>query len=298
MPKPTRSAVRHTTPQPTQPRRAPAPLPLPLWYSWLLALVLVGATLYGLFVDDAYRVAHDVAAQGRGQDLLTLLTVPVFIRAAVHARSGSLRAHLIWLGLLLYVTYTYMSYAFGVPFNAAFLLYVAAAGLGSYALLDGLLRIDVGAVAPAFTHAPRRAVATVLVVSAALFALAWLSDIVPALLAGGLPVSRMAYDLPNPIHVLDLAWLIPLVVATAVMLRRRHPAADVLAAVLLVKLLTLSIAIVFMVGFMLVGGDAIDPVVTTMFVALGVAAGWLLVRGGRRMDAVTRPWLTTSIWRS
>lgn len=289
----TPTTARDQTPRPTQhPRR-----PLPVWFSLVLATVLIGATLYGLLADDAYRIADDVAAQGRGQDLLTLLTVPVLIWGAVRARAGSLRAHLVWLGLLLYVTYTYISYAFGVPFNAAFLLYVAATGLGSYGLLDGLLRIRVGAVAPAFARAPRRGVSTVLFVSAALFCLAWLSDIVPALV-GGLPDSRMAYDLPNPIHVLDLAWLIPVVVATAVMLRRRRPAADVLAAVLLVKLLTLSIAIVFMVGFMVAGGEAIDPVVTAMFVALGAAAGWLLVRGARRMDAVDAPWLTASIWHS
>lgn len=96
--------------------------PLPLWYSVALGAVLVGATLYGLLVTDAYRVANDVAAQGRGQDLLTLLVVPVLIWAAAVARRGSFRAHLLWLGLLAYVAYAYASYAFGVPFNDAFLL--------------------------------------------------------------------------------------------------------------------------------------------------------------------------------
>ena len=39
----------------------------------------------------------------RGQDLLTLTlaTVPVLVWAAVRARGGSLRAHLLWAGLLL-----------------------------------------------------------------------------------------------------------------------------------------------------------------------------------------------------
>jgi hypothetical protein len=271
------------------------PRPVPAWYAPLLAAILVGATLYGLLSDTAYRVADDVAAQGRGQDLLTLMAVPVLLWAAGRARAGSFRAHLVWVGLLLYVAYTYASYAFGVPFNAAFLLYVAALGLASYGLLDGLLRIDVDAVAPAFADTPRRETSVVLLVSGALFAFVWLADVVTAL-PDGLPEARMAYDLPNPIHVLDLAWLIPAVVATGVLLRRRHPAAGVLAAVLLIKLLTLSLAIAYMVAFTVADGGAVDPVVTTVFATLGVAAAWLLSIGHRRLGAVHDPWLAHSIF--
>jgi hypothetical protein len=68
----------------------------PLWTSlatWSLAGVLVGATLYGLLSERAYR-------------------------------TGSLPGHLLWLGLLGYIAYTYLVYAFGVPHNSAFLLYV------------------------------------------------------------------------------------------------------------------------------------------------------------------------------
>ena len=48
--------------------------PLPLWYSLILAVPLTAATAYGLLAEGAYRTPPDIAAQGRGQDLLTLLT--------------------------------------------------------------------------------------------------------------------------------------------------------------------------------------------------------------------------------
>jgi hypothetical protein len=63
----------------------------------------------------------------RGQDLLTLLTVPVLLWTGARARAGSLRA-------------------------------VAAIGLAAYAVLNGLLRNDVSIVSGAFTDAPRRPV--------------------------------------------------------------------------------------------------------------------------------------------
>ena len=264
-------------------RSGPVRRPLPLWYSIALGALLVGATLYGLLATYAYRVADDVAAQGRGQDLLTLLVVPVLIWAASAAHRGSFRAHLLWLGLLAYVTYTYASYAFGVPFNDAFLLYVAALGLASFGLVIGLVRIDVAHVAPAFSATPRRSAAWLLFVSGGAFAVLWLSDIVGAL-PGGLPESRMAYDLPNPIHVLDLAWLIPVAILTGVLLLRSGPAGPVLAAVLLVKLLTLSVAILFMAGFMAAGGEAIDVGMVGVFGVLGVVVAILLGVGATKMD--------------
>jgi hypothetical protein len=98
---------------------------LPVWYSLLLALPLTAATVYGLVADDAYRTAADIAAQGRGQDLLTLLTVPLLVWAAGRARAGSLRAHLLWVGLMLYYLYSYLMYGLATPYNDAFLAYLA-----------------------------------------------------------------------------------------------------------------------------------------------------------------------------
>src|SRR3712207_2740269 len=71
----------------TASRRVPAGRPLPVWYSLMLAVPLTVATVYGLVADHAYRTPADIAAQGRGQDLLTLLTVPLLIGVAGRARA-------------------------------------------------------------------------------------------------------------------------------------------------------------------------------------------------------------------
>jgi hypothetical protein len=39
------------------------------------------------------------------------------------------------------------------------------------------------------------------------------------------------YDIPNTVHVLDLAIVLPLMIATGALLLRGHPVAPVLAAV-------------------------------------------------------------------
>ena len=58
---------------------------------------------------------------------------------------------------------------------------------------------------------------------AVFFALLWLSEIVPDLLAGRPSTSAATYDVPtNPVHVLDLALFIPAVFTSGLLLLRRH----------------------------------------------------------------------------
>ncbi len=284
--------------EPVKRRAVPGGRPLPVWYSAMLGLALVVATLYGLLSEDAYRVADDVVAQGRGQDLLTLLSVPVLLLTAQAARRGSLRAHLVWCGLMMYVAYSYAVYAFGIPYNDVFLLYVAALGMAAFGMLDGMLHLRVYVVAPAFDPTPRRGTAWLLLSAGGVFALLWLSDVLQAF-PGGLPETRLAYDLPNPVYVLDLAFVIPLVIATGLLLLRGHPSGPVLGAVLLCKLLTLSLAVLSMIGFVITGGDSLssdDLVVSVMFAVVAAVSSGLLIVGNRRLLPVGEPWLRQSIW--
>lgn len=272
--------------------------PLPLWYSLLLAGVLVVATGYGLLVEGAYPAPEGVRATLpetlRGQDLVTLLAAVALVWGAVRARAGSLAGHIVWLAVTLYVAYTYLMYVVA-PYNDALLLYIAAIGLATYGLLNGLFRLEPESVADAFVEGPRRGLAAFLFVVAALFSTLWLVDIL-SVWPGGVPASLIVYDVPSTVHVLDLAIVLPLLVLTGVLLLRGHPIAPVLAAILLVKMLTLGLALLAMSAFVALSGDSVDPaepVLWTVVVAMSLA--WLVV-GARRMRPAPPPWLRPSVW--
>lgn len=272
--------------------------PLPLWYSLLLAAVLVAATGYGLLVEGAYPAPEGVRPTLpetlRGQDVVTLLAAVALVWGAVRARAGSLAGHIVWLAVTLYVPYTYLMYVVA-PYNDALLLYIAAFGMSVFGLLNGLFRLDAHAVAEAFTAVPRRGVAWFLLVVAALFATLWLVDIL-SVWPGGVPESLIVYDIPSTVHVLDLAIVLPLLVLAGVLLLRGHPVAPVLAAILLVKMLTLGLALLAMNAFVAVSGDAVDPAEPVLWtVVVAAALGWLLM-GARRMRPVPPPWLQPSLW--
>jgi len=69
--------------------------PLPVVYMPLLGFLVIIAAVYGLVVDDAYRLVSPLTRETwRAQDAVTLATVPVLLWATWRARAGSrLGAH-------------------------------------------------------------------------------------------------------------------------------------------------------------------------------------------------------------
>jgi hypothetical protein len=282
---------------------APAGRPLPLWYSSTVAGLVAVATVYGL-VTRPYRLVPDMlATTWVAQDAVTLATAPLLVWAAVRAAKRALRAHVLWVGLQTWIAYCYAHLAIGAPLNSVFLVYVALLALAGYGMLDGILRVDVTAAAPAFERAPRRAAMWFLTAGGIGIAGLWLSDIVPALLRGDLPAGIHLGELPNPTWVLDLVWIIPVSIGAAVMVRRGHPAAPLIAAVMLVALLVLSVGMLAIAPFAVATGLQADAgiaaqlvVFSVVFGVLGAVEAWLLVTGARRMGPAGGRWLREGWW--
>ena len=129
-----------------------------------------------------YRDAPGWAAQARGVNLLDLmLTLPALVVAVVLAARGSRRAWVVWLGVLGYVLYNAAIFAFTIAFNRLFPVYVAVFGLAIFdiTLVTTTIRRDLPA--GDVTTAPRVAARACLMLVAALFVLAWMAEIVPAI---------------------------------------------------------------------------------------------------------------------
>ncbi|PKQ18070.1 MAG: hypothetical protein CVT68_05255, partial [Actinobacteria bacterium HGW-Actinobacteria-8] len=163
----------------------PRSAPLPGGVLIGLATLVVVSTCYGLLEPDAYRAVPELLRQTcRAQDAVSLASLPVLVVAWRRARAGSVRAHVVAIGLLMWLAYAYAHLAFAVPFTAVFPLYVAILGAAGFGALDGLVRFDVTALQASFKHAPRRGAAWFLIVSSVGVAGLWLSDIVVGVFGG------------------------------------------------------------------------------------------------------------------
>jgi hypothetical protein len=214
------------------------------WIALSLAAALLAAvaSAAGIYVPGIYaRETASWAAQGVGQDIVNLFVLcPALLLSAYHAASGSTRGLLVWLGLLMYFVYSYLLYAFFVHFNTLFPVYVAVLSLSFWAGIGALSGVSLERLTSVFDRRrPYRAHGLYRMVSAVLFSALWLSDIVPALASGTMPPEVTEAGLPvNPVHVLDLAFVLPAMMATAVLLWKR----DLYGLLFTVPLLTFAAA--------------------------------------------------------
>lgn len=252
-------------------RRESAPAPLSLAVvamSMVLAAITTATSLIGLFAQWAYAAeTENWRLQAQAQDLGNLLAVAVLTVATPAARRGSLRARALWTGTCLYLSYAFVIYAMSLHFGPLFLAYVAGLGLSSFCLLFTL------PAAPLTVAPPRRRVrlaATVLITIGVGFALLWLSSIGSGLASGQLPPELVAAGLvANPVHVLDLAVVLPGMVAVAIRSLRGSGRARALLAPWLTFSGLMGASVV--AALMLAGGPVgvVAAVVTVTVVSVG-----------------------------
>ncbi|MET3905228.1 hypothetical protein [Paenarthrobacter sp. 4246] len=190
------------------------------------AVLAAAGSVIGLLVPNVIygRETPVLFNAGIAQDLVNLFIVaPLMLILAIRASRGSLRSGLCLVGFLAFTAYNYAIYTFSVHFGPLFLLWVAVLGLSVFAAagsLAGLLRPGSGA-ASVRQHVGLPA--WFLIALGVMFAVLWLSQIVPDLLAGRPSTSAALWDVPtDPVHVLDLALYIPAICASGVLLLRHH----------------------------------------------------------------------------
>ncbi len=190
-------------------------------------------------------------------------------------------AYPIWIGAVTFTVYNYVIYTFAIHFGPLFLLWVAVLGLAMYALIGGLLAIDLGLDDGASRRSrptPGRGLVPDHVGVA--FALLWLMDIARALRDDEIPAAAADLGLPtNPVHVLDLALFLPAAIVVGVFLLRSAPAGFVLGPALLLFLALTGLPIMVTPFVAWARGDdttwaLLIPIGAITVASTGFASGW------------------------
>lgn len=246
----------------------------------LLAGTLAAVSAAGVFLSGTYeRESASIAAQVIGQDMVDLfLVVPLLLISFRMARRGSRTWILIYGGVLAYLMYSFVIYAFGLRFNRFFLLYCATLGLSLYAFvvwMKGAARMEWNRW---FGNLPVRGTAVFLFLVAAIFYGLWLSATLPPAIKGSVPDDiRENGFMINPVHVIDMAFALPALITAGVLLWKRKSLGYLLAAVSLVFIVLLTVALAAMMAVLQIRGIGEDPTVIAVFAVICLVSVALLV---------------------
>jgi len=210
------------------------------------------------------------AAQEQGNDLVTLVIgLPLLAVSTWSAFRGSLRGRLLLTGTLGFFLYTYMSMSMLSSYNQLFLVYVAIFGLSLYAFALGMLSFDLQDLKRHFSeNLPRGWLAGTLFLVGGFLLLAWLGRIVPPLIAGGTPPLENTTTLV--IQAMDLALIVPVAILSGVLILRRNAWGYLLTSVVLLKGVTLGLAVSVMSVNMALRGVAESPAIMVPFLLITV----------------------------
>jgi hypothetical protein len=235
----------------------------------------------GVYAYNAERVV----AEGIGWDVFTLLfAVPALLLALWALARGSLRGRLFALGILAYLFYQYLMYAMTWAFGPLFLVFVAIYALSLTAIAWIVSTIPVAELPERFGASfPRRGMAVLSFLFAALLVVMWLGRILPAL--SGKIQGVLDGQTTFVVQALDLGLIVPLALFTGVTAWRGSAVGYLLASTVVVKAFAMAAAICAMLLSAWAFEGALQVVPLAIFAAAAAATVWL----GSRMYRSLRP---------
>jgi hypothetical protein len=241
--------------------------------AWVVALLLAVISLVGLTSDVYARETAAWTAQAIGQDWFDLLIgAPWLALCGYLARTGSWRWRALLAGGYAYTMYELVIYAFGVHFNALFLVYCATLGVSTFAFIALVAKMR--DQTPRIGRRAARIAGGFLIAVGAIFAALWLSEDLPGVLANAPSQELVEVGLfTNPVHVIDLSFVLPAHIIVGVLLWRRRKLGELYAPIILAFGMVMAASIA---GMMLVIGGAL-PVVAIL-TAIAVATAFVLAR--------------------
>ena len=248
--------------------------------SLALAFFLGIVSYYGIFIPGTYeRETASLAAQGRGQDLVDLFFIlPLLILSLIFMLNHRKTAYFVYSGTVLYILYSFVIYSLGIHFNQLFLLYCLTLGLSLYAFILILNGLNSWKVKNWFgDKILYRSTAIFLLIIAVMFYLLWFKEIIPAIVNNTIPNSVSDYDLlVNPVHVMDIAIVLPGLIITALLLIRKHQLGYILTPIFLVFIINLAVALTGMVIMVKESGISDDSSLAVIFMVLAIISGLFL----------------------
>lgn len=254
----------------------------------LLVFFLTIVSYWGAFVTGTYKMeTKSLALQGIGQDIFDLFViVPLLLLSLFFTLKNSKKALIILAGTVLYILYSFIIYALGIHFNRMFLIYCFTFGASFYLFVLLIIEFyNQKPEKPFDDRMPIKSTAAFFIIIAAMFYFLWLNDIIPAIINDTVPESVRNYNLlVNPVHVIDISFILPGLIIISVLLIKRQYTGYIFAPVFLILLILLSLALAAMAVNLKIKNVSEDLSLVIIFGVLAVVSCIFLFLFFRRLN--------------
>jgi hypothetical protein len=252
-----------------------------LYFTFPLAFMIAFTAYRGIFIEAAtYPLETDNwRIQSIGQDLVDLfIIVPVLLISGIFSYRKKKIFSFIFAGTVLFIAYSYTIYCFNVHFNNLFILYCLILGLSVYAFIYSISFLrNLSADHWFYVKTPVKLVGSFLFAVALVFYFLWLKDILPFAIRNNTPDILEETGLwTNPVHVLDIALILPAFIITSILLITRKTMGYILASPMMVFILLMNINIGSLSLYMRYKNISNDSTVSIMMGALALVSAALL----------------------
>lgn len=217
-------------------------------------------TIYGqgIYKNDSLSIV----AQGKASDLITLtLAVPLLLASLFITNKKSYKGRLLLTGTLGYFLYTYVSYVFLWMYNILFLVYVSLMSLSLFAFIICMMSFDVKNIKDMFNKKlPKKFLGGFQILVATIIGLLWLRKI-----SEGSNPSGLEHYTTLVIQGMDLGIIVPTAFLSGILLIKNKPYGYLLSSVVIIKGITLLLAICGMILNVALQGLSISIVELVIF---------------------------------
>jgi hypothetical protein len=218
---------------------------------WILLAVLgIIASLAGLFQPGVYNkvVSTEILPGTISQDIITLIISVILLVLVMATKQIHYKKQMIILSFLAYLFYAYGIYVIEQLYNSFYILYLAIFTLSFWAIAFAMANLNPKVYNRLILKNPYKMVSLVFMLFIPLlFYTLWINDLLPLMRNG------KKIEFTFSIYILDMAFVLPAFLISAVLIIKEKSLGYILAPILFFKAFTL----LFSVGL----GSFIKPLI-------------------------------------
>lgn len=234
------------------------------------------------------RNSFSMAIQAIAQDIVTLIFAETgMIVSLVLIHKKKIVGQFLLTGLFGYLLYTYMSYAFLMYYNELFLMYVLNMILSFYGFGTCIITLNKSPLVEKLQQKMNTKILQIFLIAAGVAVLfMWLGRILPTLGTDAAPTGLEHYS-TLVIQALDLGFVVPACFVISYLLKTKSRLGYILAPVLVIKEVTLVIAVLTMAFCMKFSGVEVATVEFIVFGSICVFLLYYLYRIIRKINLIS-----------